>query len=227
MKGDFVLRNNTNGPAKSGISQERIRKFAEPYVGMPIYLDDSFFDFIDEDRGRNCPIDDDMGDEMDNCMMPGGCPMPGNGEMMPGTCPMPENGRMMPGTCPMPGNGRMMPGTCPMPENGGMMPETEMPEAAPMPMPAPAPTPAPAPMPTPAPAPMPMPTPAPMPMPTPMPTPAPAPMPMPVDCAGTCPLAMAYVPWQVWDMTYEMEEGFAVGTIFPELDLPFLGGATK
>lgn len=219
MKGDFVLKNNTNRPVKSAASQERSGKCAEPYVGMPIYLDDSFFDFIDEDRGGNCPIDDDMGDEMDNCMMPGGCPMPENGGMMPRNgCPMPGNGRMMPGSgCPMPDNGCMMPGGCPMPGNGGMMPEYGLMPETEMPAPAPTPTPAPAPMPTP----MPAPTPAPTPMPTPMPAP------MPMDCASTCPLAMAYVPWQIWDMTYEMEEGFAVGTIFPELDLPFLGGTAK
>ncbi|QHI73900.1 spore coat associated protein CotJA [Aminipila terrae] len=46
---------------------------------------------------------------------------------------------------------------------------------------------------------------------------------IPEDCASGCPLAMAYVPWQVWNTTYEMEQGFMVGTIFPELDLPFLG----
>ena len=38
------------------------------------------------------------------------------------------------------------------------------------------------------------------------------------------PLAMAYVPWQVWSKTYEPAIGFHQGTIFPELNLPFLGG---
>ncbi|MBN7773469.1 spore coat associated protein CotJA [Clostridium aminobutyricum] len=44
------------------------------------------------------------------------------------------------------------------------------------------------------------------------------------DCAAGCPLAMAYVPWQSWENTYEEEVAFKVGTVFPSLDLPFLGG---
>ena len=36
-------------------------------------------------------------------------------------------------------------------------------------------------------------------------------------------LAMAYVPWQRWQETYPLEEGFKRGTIFPELDFPFEG----
>ena len=36
-------------------------------------------------------------------------------------------------------------------------------------------------------------------------------------------LAMAYVPWQLWDQTYNLEKALQVGTIFPELDKPFLG----
>jgi len=38
------------------------------------------------------------------------------------------------------------------------------------------------------------------------------------------PLAMAYVPWQCWGKTYEPADALCRGTIFPELDLPFLGG---
>lgn len=34
---------------------------------------------------------------------------------------------------------------------------------------------------------------------------------------------MAYVPWQIWQQPYEYEKGFEVGTIFPDLNLPFLG----
>lgn len=38
-------------------------------------------------------------------------------------------------------------------------------------------------------------------------------------------LAMSYTPIQRWEEVYEAETGFDRGTIFPELDLPFLGGA--
>lgn len=37
------------------------------------------------------------------------------------------------------------------------------------------------------------------------------------------PIAMAYVPWQKWRRVYDVCEGFAKGTIFQELDLPFEG----
>lgn len=36
-------------------------------------------------------------------------------------------------------------------------------------------------------------------------------------------LAMAYVPMQTWGRTYEPAVGLMRGTIFPELDKPFLG----
>ena len=36
------------------------------------------------------------------------------------------------------------------------------------------------------------------------------------------PLAMAYVPWQQWQQIYEPCQGFRQGTIFRELDKPFL-----
>ena len=41
------------------------------------------------------------------------------------------------------------------------------------------------------------------------------------------PLAMAYVPWQRWTNLYELNTALLHGTIFPELDLPFMakGGA--
>ena len=43
-----------------------------------------------------------------------------------------------------------------------------------------------------------------------------------------CSLAMAYVPWQKWEPIYNEEQGFEIVTIFPSLDLPFLGrGVTK
>ncbi len=37
------------------------------------------------------------------------------------------------------------------------------------------------------------------------------------------PIAMAYVPWQTWRDIYDTCEGFQTGTIFKELDKPFLG----
>ncbi|MEE1085772.1 MAG: spore coat associated protein CotJA [Schaedlerella sp.] len=40
---------------------------------------------------------------------------------------------------------------------------------------------------------------------------------------STMPLAMAYVPWQKWCNIYEICKGFQRGTIFGELDKPFLG----
>lgn len=36
------------------------------------------------------------------------------------------------------------------------------------------------------------------------------------------PVGMAYVPWQTFTNTYEPQKALRVGTIFPELDLPFL-----
>jgi len=41
---------------------------------------------------------------------------------------------------------------------------------------------------------------------------------------GKLPLAMAYVPWQYFDKMYEdLEKAYERGTVFPELDKPFLG----
>lgn len=36
-------------------------------------------------------------------------------------------------------------------------------------------------------------------------------------------VAMAYVPWQVWGDLYDLDKALSVGTIFEELDKPFLG----
>lgn len=44
---------------------------------------------------------------------------------------------------------------------------------------------------------------------------------MPVGRDGYA-LAMAYVPWQYYTDTYEPDKALRVGTIFPELDKPFL-----
>ena len=38
------------------------------------------------------------------------------------------------------------------------------------------------------------------------------------------PVAMAYVPWQQWQQTYSLDQGFKRGTIFPDLDLTFYMG---
>ena len=36
-------------------------------------------------------------------------------------------------------------------------------------------------------------------------------------------LAIAYVPWQYWDQTYDLEKALQCGTIFPEFNKPFSG----
>jgi hypothetical protein len=38
------------------------------------------------------------------------------------------------------------------------------------------------------------------------------------------PVAMAYVPWQKFTSVYEPDKALEIGTIFPELNLPFYGG---
>ncbi len=38
------------------------------------------------------------------------------------------------------------------------------------------------------------------------------------------PIGMGYVPMQQWNRTYSLAEGFRRGTIFPDLDLPFVMG---
>ncbi len=39
----------------------------------------------------------------------------------------------------------------------------------------------------------------------------------------TMPVAMCYVPWQSFDQVYDLDKGFMCGTIFPELNKPFMG----
>lgn len=46
------------------------------------------------------------------------------------------------------------------------------------------------------------------------------------DCSDM-PIGMGYVPWQVWNQPYPLEKGFVRGTIFPELDLPFVMGRCR
>jgi len=43
------------------------------------------------------------------------------------------------------------------------------------------------------------------------------------DALEGMPLAMAYVPWQMWRKLYDAEKGFSCGTIFEELNKPFRG----
>ncbi len=43
-----------------------------------------------------------------------------------------------------------------------------------------------------------------------------------IDLQGL-PLAMSYVPIQVWQKLYTPEDGLTRGTIFEQLDLPFIG----
>lgn len=47
------------------------------------------------------------------------------------------------------------------------------------------------------------------------------------DRLAGMPIAMAYVPWQRWKQTYSLEQGLNRGTIFPELDLPFVMGRCR
>lgn len=44
---------------------------------------------------------------------------------------------------------------------------------------------------------------------------------------SSLPLAMAYVPIQKWEDTYSLETALQRGTIFPSLDLPFMGRGGK
>lgn len=43
------------------------------------------------------------------------------------------------------------------------------------------------------------------------------------ECIDNMPLAMAYVPMQKWNTTYDDAAALDNGTIFPELNLPFTG----
>ena len=46
---------------------------------------------------------------------------------------------------------------------------------------------------------------------------------MPHDAWDEKPLAMAYVPWQCWRDICAAEKALHIGTIFQELNLPFVG----
>lgn len=47
------------------------------------------------------------------------------------------------------------------------------------------------------------------------------------DCLNDMSVAMAYVPMQRWNQVYDMSRGLTRGTIFPELDLPFVMGRCR
>ena len=40
-------------------------------------------------------------------------------------------------------------------------------------------------------------------------------------------IGMGYVPWQKWQNIYDMDEGIKRGTIFEELDKPYIGRPVK
>lgn len=40
-------------------------------------------------------------------------------------------------------------------------------------------------------------------------------------------LAMSYMPMQIFGDIYDVTEGFCAGTIYPELNKPFLAGGSK
>ena len=43
------------------------------------------------------------------------------------------------------------------------------------------------------------------------------------SCMDKFPVGMAYVPWQNWNQIYELDKALSRGTLFPELDKPFIG----
>ncbi len=51
--------------------------------------------------------------------------------------------------------------------------------------------------------------------------------PMDGSCSSGYEVAMAYVPWQNFTRAYEPQRAWNTGTIFPELDKPFLGAGGK
>ena len=56
--------------------------------------------------------------------------------------------------------------------------------------------------------------------------PAAPPTPTTAEQCADMVVAMAYVPWQQLDTVYEAENGYPRGTIFPELDKPWMAGGT-
>ncbi|MGL5434956.1 MAG: spore coat associated protein CotJA [Lachnospiraceae bacterium] len=48
-----------------------------------------------------------------------------------------------------------------------------------------------------------------------------------LDNNTSMPVGMAYVPWQQWNQTYPIEQAMTRGTLFPELDYPFVMGRCR
>lgn len=46
-------------------------------------------------------------------------------------------------------------------------------------------------------------------------------------CESKYKVTMAYVPWQTFTRAYDPQKALKIGTIFPELDKPFLGTGGK
>ena len=46
-------------------------------------------------------------------------------------------------------------------------------------------------------------------------------------CFEDWPIGMTYTPMQQWESTYDPEKALQAGTIFPSLDLWFMGGGTR
>ena len=46
-------------------------------------------------------------------------------------------------------------------------------------------------------------------------------------CLEQYPVGMGYVPWQQWQQLYSPEQGLQKGTLFPDLDLPFMRGGCR
>lgn len=49
-------------------------------------------------------------------------------------------------------------------------------------------------------------------------------MPFLPECIDSFPVGMTYVPWQRWQNIYNTEEALMIGTIFQDLDYPWLVG---
>ncbi|WP_434310951.1 spore coat associated protein CotJA [Hominifimenecus sp. rT4P-3] len=49
-------------------------------------------------------------------------------------------------------------------------------------------------------------------------------MPVLPDCIDSFPVGMTYVPWQRWQNIYDVDHALMVGTIFQDLDYPWMVG---